>query len=145
MSKRPRWTAEEEEYLAENWGTLAIPTLARNLGRSEDAVVIRARRLGLGPFLDSGDYVSFNQLLVAVTGSNSGYGYKIKSWVENRGFPLHYKRVGSQQWRIVYLKEFWEWAEKNRAFIDFSRMELLALGEEPELVAEQRRKDFEAV
>ena len=57
MSKRPRWTAEEEEYLAENWGTLAIPTLARNLGRSEDAVVIRARRLGLGRFLDSGDYV----------------------------------------------------------------------------------------
>lgn len=143
MSKRPRWTAEEEEYLAENWGTLAIPTLARNLGRSEDAVVIRARRLGLGPFLDSGDYVSFNQLLVAVTGGNSGYGYKIKSWVENRGFPLHYKRVGSQRWRIVYLKEFWEWAEKNRAFIDFSRMEPLALGEEPEWVAEQRRKDFE--
>ena len=143
MSKRPRWTAEEEEYLAENWGTLAIPTLARNLGRSEDAVVIRARRLGLGPFLDSGDYVSFNQLLVAVTGGNSGYGYKIKSWVENRGFPLHYKRVGSQRWRIVYLKEFWKWAEKNRAFIDFSRMEPLALGEEPEWVAEQRRKDFE--
>ena len=143
MSKRPRWTAEEEEYLAENWGTLAIPTLARNLGRSEDAVVIRARRLGLGPFLDSGDYVSFNQLLVAVTGGNSGYGYKIKSWVENRGFPLHYKRVGSQQWRIVYLKEYWKWAEKNRAFIDFSRMEPLALGEEPEWVAEQRREDFE--
>ena len=45
---------------------------------------------------------------------------------------------------MVYLDEFWVWAEKNRAFLDFSKMEPLALGAEPEWVAEQRRKDFQA-
>lgn len=40
------------------------------------------------------------------------------------------------------MEEFWEWAEINRSFIDFSKMEPLALGEEPPWVAEQRQKDF---
>lgn len=100
MSKHPRWTAEDDDYLSENWGTLAISALARNLGRSENGIIVRARRLGLGPFLDSGDYITFNQLLKAVTGSDFEYGYAVKSWVENRGFPLRYKRVGSRRWRI---------------------------------------------
>ena len=45
---------------------------------------------------------------------------------------------------MVYIEEFWEWAERYRSFIDFSKMEPLALGEEPDWVAEQRKKDFEA-
>ena len=144
MSKHPRWSQEDEAYLAENWGTLAIATLAKNLGRTETGIVIRARRLNLGPFLDSGDYISLNQLITTVTGSKGTYNYKIKSWVQNRGFPIHYKRVGNCRRRIVYLKEFWEWAEKNRSFLDFSKMEPLALGKEPEWVLEQRKKDFDS-
>lgn len=54
---------------------------------------------------------------------------------------MHKKRRGSSVVRIVYLEEFWEWAEKNRSFLDFSKMEPLALGEEPEWVDAQRRKD----
>ena len=142
MSQYHRWSPEENEYLAENWGTLAIATLAKNLGRSEGGVIQRARKLRLGPYLDCGDYITLNKLIIAATGTRGSYSYKIKSWVENRGFPLRYKRVGSHRWRIVYLKEFWEWAEKNRNFFDFSKMKPLALGAEPEWVREQRQKDF---
>ena len=106
--------------------------------------MLRARRLGLGAFCDSGDYVTLNQLLIAFNGSNYGYTYKIKSWVENRKMPVHTKTVLNQRVRIVYIDEFWKWAEANRSFLDFSKMEPLALGEEPDWVAEQRKKDFEA-
>jgi len=102
----------------------------------------RVQRLGLPPFLQSGDYVTLNQLVKAVTGSMSSYSYKIKSWVENRGLPVHYKRNNRCTWRVVYIDEFWKWAEKNRSFIDFSKMEPMILGKEPEWVAEQRRKDI---
>lgn len=44
----------------------------------------------------------------------------------------------------VHLKEFWTWAEKNRSFLDFSKLEPLAFGEEPAWVAEQRKRDFKA-
>lgn len=141
MKIKRNWSKEEYDYLEESWGRTSIPHIAEKLGRSGNAVKIKAVRLGLGPVLESGDYISFNQLIYAVTGHKS-YTYYLKSWVENRGFPMRYKKVNECRFRIVYLHEFWEWAEKNRSFIDFSKMEPLILGEEPDWVAEQRRKDY---
>ena len=91
-----------------------------------------------------GDYITLSQLFCAVTGTDTAYSYKMTSWVQNRGLPVHTKKVAKCSFRVVYLDEFWEWAEQNRSFIDFSKMEPLALGEEPEWVAEQRKKDFHA-
>lgn len=139
-----KWTAEEEYYLQENYGKFSIPALAKNLNRSVDAVKVRSTLLGLGPALMAGDYITLNQLLIAVKGTNAGSGYVMKSWVEKRGLPVHTKKVVNNSFRVVYLDEFWAWAEKNRSFIDFSKMEPLALGEEPPWVAEQRKKDFQA-
>ena len=129
--------------MQENWGKYSIPAIANRLHRSVNAVRIRAQRLGLGAVLMSGDYITLNQLLIAVKGTNAGGGYVMKSWVKDRGLPVHTKKVVNNSFRVVYLEEFWEWAEKNRSFIDFSKMEPLALGEEPEWVAEQRKHDFQ--
>lgn len=136
------WSVEEELYLQENWGKYSIPSIGKHLGRSVNAVKVRAQRLGLGAALMGGDYITLNQLLIAVKGTNAGGNYSMKSWVKNRGLPVHTKKVINNSFRVVYLDEFWAWAEKNRSFIDFSKMEPLILGEEPAWVAEQRRKDF---
>lgn len=138
------WTKSEHEYLEENWGTMSIPTMAQNLNRSIEAITNKARRKRLGSVLESGDYISLNQLIKAVTGLSQSHSYHMTSWVKKRGLPVHKKRVNQCSFRVVYIKEFWEWAEKNRSFIDFSRMEPLILGEEPAWVAEQRKKDFGA-
>lgn len=137
------WTAEEKEYLMSRWGSVSITAIARTLGRSPNAVKIKAQRFGLGGVLMSGDYITLNQLVIAVTGSNYSYTYKMESWGK-RGLPIHTKRVEKNSFKVVYLNEFWDWAEKNRSFVNFSKMEPLALGEEPDWVAEQRRKDFRA-
>ena len=84
------------------------------------------------------------QLILALGYSGSSDSYKIKSWIQNRGFPVRNKRHTKKVVRVVFLDEFWKWAEKNRSFLDFSKMEPLALGEEPDWLAEQRRKDFKA-
>lgn len=137
------WTPEEEDLLSEKWGVISVGGIAKALNRTETAVQARARRLGLGRYLEGGEYVSLNQLLLAM-GYYGGGNYTLKSWIENRGLPVHRKRRLAQSVRVVYLDEFWKWAEKNRSFIDFSKMEPLALGEEPPWVAEQRKKDFTA-
>ena len=144
MSGKRRWSAEDEEYLCENWGTISIPTLASNLGRTEKGIKVRANRLGLGAALESGDYITFNQLMHALQGTHV-HAYTLKSWVKNRGMPVHYKRVNKNRFRVVYIDEFWEWAEKHRSFIDFSKMERFALGAEPKWVNEQRGKDAKTV
>lgn len=138
------WTPEDENYLAEKWGYASVPAIAKKLNRTENAVVVRAQRLGLGAVLMAGGYVTLNQLLATVTGRERGNTYQRKSWVENRGLPVHRKKVRQCSFPVVYLEEFWEWAERNRSFLDFSKMEPLALGWEPSWVAEQRKKDYRA-
>lgn len=143
-SKQRPWTQEETEYLQEKWGAVSVPDIAKNLNRTNCAIVVRAQRLGLGALLEAGDYVTLNQVLLALTNGAKTYRYKMQSWVKNRGLPVHTKRVNKCVWRVVYLEEFWTWAEQHRSFIDFSKMEPLALGKEPAWVADQRRKDYRA-
>ena len=142
MGQARNWTKEEDEYLIEKWGTVSVKTLAKTLNRSENAIIVRKNRLGLGAFLDNGEYVTWHQLLLAL-GITGGSGYKITSWVKNRGFPVHTKRVNSNSFRIVYLEKWWKWAEKNRDLLDFSKFEENVLGVEPEWVKEKRKHDVE--
>ena len=120
-SSRPPWSQKDEAYLMDKWGTLSIPAIAKHLGRTVNAVKVRVARLGLGPSLMGGEYVTLNQLVIAVTGTSSAYSYKMKSWVENRGLPIHTKRVDKCSWRVVYLDEFWPWAEKTAPSSTFPR------------------------
>lgn len=92
-----RWTKEDEAYLQDKWGTISVPAIAKNLGRSVHAIKVRAARLQLGPALMGGDYITLNQLLFAFNGTNAGGNYKLKSWVKNRGLPVHTKKSHKQQ------------------------------------------------
>ena len=143
MGQQRNWTKQELSYLQNNWGAISITGIANHLNRSVNAVKIKAVRMGLGSFLQSGDYITLNQLMLAITGAPV-HRYIIKSWVQERGLPVHYQKRGEFSVRVVYIDKFWAWAKKNRSFLDFSRIEPLILGKEPEWVAEQRKKDFAA-
>lgn len=136
-----KWTEEELSYLCEHWGSTTISGICAHLGRTKNAVIVRVNRLGLPPYYECGNYVTLNQVYNALRGRNVS-SYQKKSWEQDRGLPVHNKKRGNYTARVVYLDEFWQWAEKNRSFLDFSKMEPLALGLEPEWVAEQRSKDF---
>lgn len=139
MGINRNWTKEETEYLKENWGKISIPVLAKKLNRTESAIKQKVNRLGMYSFLESGEYVTLNTLL-QVIGVDNG-GYKKISWIRNRNFPVHTKRVSKKVVRIVKLEEFWKWAEANKAFLDFSNFETHALGNEPDWVKDKRRED----
>lgn len=141
MGVARNWKDEEKDFLKEHWGSMPVPGLCKALNRTENAVIIMKNRLGLRSYLNAGEYITVAQLKKAITGSGFNT-YQLKSWVEKRGFPLKYKRNNKHRWRIVYLDDFWEWAEKNKSFINFAKMEPLALGEEPSWVEEQRKKDY---
>lgn len=137
------WSHKDESYLEEKWGTISVKGIAKKLNRTENAVVLKSQRMGLGAFLDAGDYITWNQLQTALGFGKSSSGYKMISWVKNRDFPIHTKRIRSNSFKIVFLNEFWVWAEKNQTFLDFSRFEPFALGEEPGWVQGKRRHDCE--
>lgn len=67
-NKKKKWSKEDEAYLQDNWGMKSIKTICKTLGRSENAVIVRAQRLGCGAFLDAGLYITYNQLMTELYG-----------------------------------------------------------------------------
>ena len=81
-----RWSKEEEEFLTENWGNLSIKAIAKKLNRSENAIVVRKTRLGLGSFLENGEYITFYLLMQTILGGKNP-SYLMKR-LERDGFPI---------------------------------------------------------
>ena len=142
MAKHKLWSKEEVDYLMDNWGTISIKAIAKKLGRSEAAILVKKNKLKLGRFDESGSYITWNQLLVALGFERNG-SYKTTSWIENRNFPVKNKKVLNDRVKIVYLDDFWKWAEKNKNFINFSKFEKGMLGIEPEWVKDKRSYDIQ--
>lgn len=140
IKPRKRWTNDEIEYLESYWGEISIPSIARKLERSINAVKKKANQMGLGRHIHSGEYITYNQLMKTLRGETCSY--TDISWIKNRGLPVKYKKTMKMKYRVIYLDDFWTWAEKNRTFIDFSKVEENILGKEPEWVKEQRKADI---
>lgn len=140
--KKSVWTPEEEAYIQDKWGTVSIPGIAKALGRSENAVVVRAQRLGCGAHLDSDVRISLNQLMLALYG-----GVNMGTYTNNRliraGLPVKWHRVKNSRFRVIDIDDFWKWAEQNKGILDFSRFQELSLGAEPDWVKIKRKADWD--
>ena len=140
--KKKQWTKAEEDYLQDKWGTVSIKGLSKALGRSENAVVVRAQRLGCGAHLAGDTRISLHQLMLALYG-----GVNMGSYTSNRlireGLPVKWHIVKNNRFRVIDIDDFWKWAEENKSILDFSRFEKYTLGAEPEWVDIKRKADFE--
>lgn len=136
-----KWTKEDIQYLADHYGLMSVGAIANKLGRTENAVLTRVTKMHLGAFLENGDYISFN-LLINTLGIRYD-SYRNISWIKNRGFPVHRKKVRNCYFKIVYIDEFWKWAEKHQSVLDFSNFEENVLGKEPDWVKKKRKRDIQ--
>ena len=133
------WNNEEKEFLNENWGKLSITGISNRLGRTVNAVKLKSHRMGLGNFLEAGDYITINQLFKVLRG-RSYAAYTLNQWIE-KGLPVVNKKRVNESVRVINLDDFWKWAKKNKTLINFSKLEENILGKEPEWLKEQRRAD----
>lgn len=135
------YSSDEIQYIEDSWGTKTPDAIAKALNRSISGIINKAVRRQLGPFLESGDYITVNQLFKAL-GRNGSISYTLDKWIK-KGFPVKRKRVVNNSFKIIYLEDFWEWAEEYRMHINFSKFKENALGKEPEWAKEQRKADVE--
>lgn len=112
-NKKKIWSKEDEMYLEDSWGVKSIKTIAKNLGRSENAVICRARKLGCGAFLEAGDYITLNQVLTALYGEGCT-SYARTRLVERFGMPVKTKVVRRCRFQVINIDDFWDWAEKKK-------------------------------
>ena len=134
-----RWTIEQEKYLEDAWGEASIPHIARKLGKSVNAIKLKARKMGLKRHIHSGGYITLNQLFNAL--DMTYCSFTLDRWLRH-SFPLKHKKSINMPYKIVYIKDFWAWAERHKMFIDFSRVEPLIFGPEPAWVKHKRKADW---
>ena len=141
LGRNYHWTEDEVNYLIEKWGTISIKSISKHLNRSENAIYNKAYKLGLRRQLESGEYITVRQLFLAL-GYNAFDSSKLNSWVKNRKFPIKYKLVRKRRFKVIYIDDFWKWAEENKNFIDFSKFTRYILGKEPTWVESKRQSDI---
>lgn len=120
MGRGKKWTKEEDLYLEEYWGVKSIGTLAKNLGRSTDAIMVRKTRLGLGRFLDNGEYITYSQLLQALYGLDSA-GSAYRDFRRCRDFPIRKKREGRRVTKLCICRTSGGGQKNTNAFLIFQK------------------------
>ena len=141
MSKK--WTYNEICFLKENWGNYSFPYLSKKLNRTVAAIKEKAYKIGLKRMIHSGDYITYNQLLNLIYGSEKG-GHRYDKKLIKAGFPIETITIVSKKVKVVYMHKFWKWFEKNKHLIDLSKTDEYTFGYEPSWVAEKRSADKRA-
>lgn len=133
-----KWTIEEVEYLEEKWGNMAVGSIARNLGRNINSVTLKARKLGLGSFFESGNLVLLKDVIEAL-----GYHYvdTVVDQLKKYNCPIQYTKFNKRTYRKIHLDDFWEWAEQHQDILSFKKFEPNTLGKEPDWVYKKRKLD----
>lgn len=135
------WTPEEIDYLQERWGQTSTPSIAKHLGRSINAVKLKAVRLGLpGNPINASEYITFLTLMEAL-GKKNTYGWAKERWARF-GCPIKQKRMMHKQIAMIRIEDFWEWAQQHQDILDFSDFTEYSLGAEPDWVKKKRRRDI---
>lgn len=142
MPRSRYWTPEELELLSEKWGTESVGRIAARLRRSENAVKEKAYRLGLGAHLLAGNGIPLLELCRVIYGyaKQSDGKEKARVWM-CAGLPVYYQRVRKNQFLMVRIDRFWQWAEQHQELINLSRLEENLLGIEPAWARKKRRID----
>ena len=133
------WSQEEVELMQELWGTYTIPQIAKRLNRSAHAVKVKSTRLGLGRYVNSSQYITANQ---AATLMRVDIHTVTDVWIP-AGLRFTWKAPqGKRRFRHIRMDDLLDWLKDNQDRWDSRRVELFALGSEPDWLKEKRRADL---
>jgi len=138
MGQGKSWSKHEIEYLDEHWGKCTLSYISNNLKRTKIAVKLKAKRLHLGAITRADEYMTANQVSVLLNIDR----HAITRWI------LKYE-LKAQKKVMLFKKRLWmvkhsdlcKWLEKNQDRFDSRRIEMFALGYEPEWLKEKRKQD----
>ena len=136
--KTRAWTKDEEEDLLKKYEKKGAHFVAKKLDRSLDSVRRKAQRLNLNSYI-SGDFY----IRTFATCFNTEHRV-IERWIEKYGLNCKKTKRGKLVFRIINVKEFWEWAENHKDIIPWHKYESYSLLPEPawlkEVVKESKDK-----
>lgn len=138
MGSNKAWAKFEIEYLKNHWGISTLTSISRELGRTKVAVFLKAKRKGLGAITQADEYMTVNQVSILL---NVDW-HTVKRWIKKHNLRAKRKIM-------LFKKRFWlirygdlcKWLKNNQDRFDSRRIELFALGYEPQWLTEKRLRD----
>lgn len=139
LDRRNRvWTTEELEYLEDSWGEVTPDTIAKNLGRTVNAVIVKSKVLHLGSYLANSEYINAYGISQIMGIDN----HVIQKTWKRHGFKMTKKKIrGNLRFEIIRVDELLEWLRTHQELWDSRKIKPYALGTEPEWLKEKREKD----
>ncbi|MCM3789444.1 DNA-binding protein [Domibacillus indicus] len=119
-------------------GNCSLSAIAKQLNRSETAVSLKLKRMGLGNTKYATGLLTGSELAEALHVERK----TVYHWVQFHGLEA-ISRITcyERKFILVDINSFWEWAEQNQDKIDFSIVEKHALPPEPDWVDEARKSN----
>lgn len=131
-----RWTEEELTLLEDKWGIWSVNRLAKELQRTEAAIIVKAERLKLG-----GAYNSY--LTTSEVGALFGVHRRtvLHYWINKYGLKAKANKLRSQKIYRVTIDDLITWAKENQDKWDSRNLDEYALGKEFDWLVEKRKQD----
>lgn len=133
-----KWTQEEIDYLMEKWGTISIKGIAKKINRTENAIASKAKKIGLESCYRASGDLSANEVAKIL---NIDPHTIIDYWIPKYKLRAEKRILIQQECYFINLDTLTKWLKNNQDKWDSRRVELYALGTEPQWLKEKRNKD----
>lgn len=139
MSGR-KWTPEEFDLLQELWGHRTMPQIAKALNRTPEAVKIKISRLQLGTYESNSEFMNARQVSYML-------GIDVHTvtdyWIPKLGLKCTKRApTGSRKFTYIKVTDLMRWLQDHQDKWDSRKLELYALGSEPEWLTAKRSGEF---
>lgn len=119
------WTKQEEDYMRRRYLLQPVVKTAEKLNRSVVSVKRKAAKMGMSHYADN-----YNARTIADC-FNSDIKVVLR-WIRKFDLPCRRIECDNQTRYIVYVEDFWEWAENHKDMINWSKYEPLSICPEPD-------------
>jgi DNA-directed RNA polymerase specialized sigma24 family protein len=132
---RRKWTAEEEELLLKNYGEIPVYKIEKKLGRKR--IMRKIEKENLGYVTEYQGAITAHKLAKTLNVD----AHTVLNWIRTKELP-HTKKIlkYKKEYLLINIPDFWLWAEQNKQYVPFHKIERHALIPEPKWLEEEIKK-----
>ena len=135
---RREWTEAEDNFLIEHWGMRKLSYISNYLNRSDEACILRAKKLGLGGALENTEYVLLAEFCRAIKISKETV---LRRWVP-LGFKIKQLKLTKERiFNAVNLEKALGWMKEHQTIFNGYIVEEMFFVPEPKWLKDKRIRD----
>ena len=131
-----KYAAEDIQMIKDQIGSHSLPTIAKRMNRTMVALEVKIKRMGIAHTKSHTGMITAGELAKILQVDRN----TVMGWIFNHDLDSQQRITrNKKKFTFINIDNFWDWANKNRNKIDFSKLDTNALPPEPVWVEEERK------